>query len=127
MNELKMCGLVLCALIICIVFKNIKGEYSLLIRISVTIMVCALTLALITPLFSFIDEISKNTIVSSYLPILIKALGIALLVQITADICTDSGESSLGERIELFGKAEILVISIPLIKNLFNICEAIII
>ncbi len=125
MNELKMCGLVLCALIICIVFKNIKSEYSLFLRIAVTVLVSLVSLALFEPLFSFIDEISKNTVVYSYLPILTKVLGIALLVQVTADICKDAGESSLGERIELFGKAEILVISIPLIKNLFKLCESI--
>lgn len=127
MNELKMCGIVLCALIICIIFKNLKNEYSLLVRIAITVGISIVSLALIEPLFSFIDEISENTAVYPYLPLLIKALGIALIVQVTSDICSDCGESALGERIELFGKAEILVISIPLIKNLFKLCEAIII
>jgi stage III sporulation protein AD len=127
MNELKMCGLVLCALIVCIVFKNLKSEFSLLIRISITVGVSIISLALIEPLFSFIDEISKSTAVYVYLPTLIKTLGIALAVQITSDICKDAGEGALSERIELFGKAEILLLSIPLIKNLFKLCEAIII
>ncbi len=127
MNELKMCGLVLCALIVCIVFKNLKSEFSLLIRIAITVIVSIISLALIEPLFSFIDEISKSTAVYGYLPTLVKALGIALAVQITSDICKDAGEGALSERIELFGKAEILLLSIPLIKNLFKLCEAIII
>lgn len=127
MNELKMCGLVLCALIVCIVFKNLKSEFSLLIRITITVGVSIISLALIEPLFSFIDEISKSTAVYGYLPTLIKALGIALAVQITSDICKDAGEGALSERIELFGKAQILLLSIPLIKNLFKLCEAIII
>lgn len=127
MNELKMCGLVLCALIVCIVFKNLKSEFSLLIRITITVGVSIISLALIEPLFSFIDEISKSTAVYGYLPTLVKALGIALAVQITSDICKDAGEGALSERIELFGKAQILLLSIPLIKNLFKLCEAIII
>lgn len=126
MNELKMCGLVLCALVVCIVFKNLKNEYSLFVRIAITVVISIFSLALISPLLSFIDEISKNTVVYTYLPTLIKALCVAMVVQITADICNDAGESALGERIELFGKAEILVISIPLIKNLFKLCEALI-
>ena len=127
MNELKMCGLVLCALIVCIVFKNLKSEFSLLIRISITVGFSIISLALIEPLFYFIYEISKSTAVYGYLPTLIKALGIALAVQITSDICKDAGEGALSERIELFGKAQILLLSIPLIKNLFKLCEAIII
>ena len=33
MNEIKMCGFVLCALIICFVFKNLKSEYSYGIKV----------------------------------------------------------------------------------------------
>ena len=126
MNEIKMCGFVLCALIICVVFKNLKSEYSLLIRLVITVFVSIASFIIIEPLLSFIDEISKNTLVYNYVPTLIKALGIALTVQITSDICKDAGEISLGERIELFGKVEILLISIPLVKNIFKLCEAII-
>ena len=126
MNEIKMCGFVLCALIICVVFKNLKSEYSLLIRLVITVSVSIASFIIIEPLLSFIDEISKNTAVYNYFPTLIKALGIALTVQITSDICKDAGEISLGERIELFGKVEILLISIPLVKNIFKLCEAII-
>ena len=126
MNEIKMCGFVLCALIICVVFKNLKSEYSLLIRLVITVFVSIASFIIIEPLLSFIDEISKNTSVYNYVPTLIKALGIALTVQITSDICKDAGEISLGERIELFGKVEILLISIPLVKNIFKLCEAII-
>ena len=126
MNEIKMCGFVLCALIICVVFKNLKSEYSLLIRLVITVSVSIASFIIIEPLLSFIDEISKNTSVYNYVPTLIKALGIALTVQITSDICKDAGEISLGERIELFGKVEILLISIPLVKNIFKLCEAII-
>ena len=121
-----MCGFVLCALIICVVFKNLKSEYSLLIRLVITVSVSIASFIIIEPLLSFIDEISKNTSVYNYVPTLIKALGIALTVQITSDICKDAGEISLGERIELFGKVEILLISIPLVKNIFKLCEAII-
>ena len=126
MNEIKMCGFVLCALIICVVFKNLKSEYSLLIRLVITVSVSIASFIIIEPLLSFIDEISKNTSVYNYVPTLIKALGIALTVQITSDICKDAGEISLGERIELFGKVEILLISIPLVKNIFKLCESII-
>ena len=126
MNEIKMCGIVLCALIICVVFKNLKSEYSLVIRIVITVGVSLASFIIIEPLLTFIDEISSNTAVNNYVPTLIKALGIAFTVQITSDICRDAGESSLGERIELFGKVEILLISIPLIKNIFKLCESII-
>lgn len=123
MNEFKACGIVLCALIICVVFKNIKNEYSLFVRMIITASVFCVSLSIFYPVFAYINEISKNTSVSKYMPILFKALGIAFTVQITADICKDADEHSLAERICFFGKAEILVVSIPLIKALFQLTE----
>lgn len=121
-----MCGIILCALIVCVVFKNIKQEYSLFIRIVITVFISVISISALYPILSFLDEISKNTPVYQYIPTLIKALGIAFAVQITADVCIDAQENALAERITLFGKAEILVISLPLIKNLFKLCENII-
>lgn len=123
MNDIKMCGIILCALVVCLVFKNLHAEYSLFIRIGITCFATVATLAVFYPVLSFVDEISKNTAVYNYIPTLIKALGIAFAVQITADVCNDAQETSLANRITLFGKAEILVLSLPLIKNLFALCE----
>ncbi len=123
MNDIKMCGIILSALVVCIVFKNLRSEYTIFVRIGITCLSTIATLAIFYPVFSFIDEISKNTVVYNYLPILFKALGIAFLVQITADVCNDAQETSLANRIILFGKAEILVISLPLMKSLFVLCE----
>ena len=123
MNEIRACGIVLCALIICVVFKSIKSEYSLFVRIVVTIAIFGVSLSVFYPVLTYILEISKNTTIHPYIPILFKALGIAFSVQITADICKDSGEEALGDKISLFGKAQILVISIPIIKNLFKLTE----
>lgn len=123
MNEIKACGIVLCALVICVVFKNLKSEYSLLIRLIISISVFSVSLSIFYPVLSFIDGIAKNSTIHQYIPMLFKALGIAFVVQITADICKDAQENSLAERICLFGKAQILVISLPLIKNLFQLTE----
>ena len=126
MNELKACGLVLCALIVCIVFKNIKNEYSLFIRLLITISVFCISLSIFYPVLKYIEEISNGTEIYQYVPTLFKALGIAFAVQITADICRDAQENSLAERICFFGKAEIIVISLPLVKKLLQFCEALV-
>ena len=123
MNEIKACGIVICALIVCVVFKNLKSEYSLFVRIIITVSIFSISLGLMYPALSYIEEITSNSSLNAYLPILIKSLGIAFTVQITSDICQDAGEGALAERIIFFGKAEILVLSLPLIKALFALCE----
>jgi stage III sporulation protein AD len=105
------------------IFKNMKDEYSLFIRILITIGVSIASLAIFYPILKYIEDISVGTSINVYIPVLIKALGISLMIQITSDICKDCGEISLGHRVELFGKAEILLLSIPLIKDLFDLCD----
>ena len=123
MGELKACGIVLCALIVCIVFKNLKSDYSLLVRIVVTVSVFSVSLSLIYPVLSYIEKISSNSEIYKYMPTLMKALGVAFVVEITADICNDAQESTLADRITFLGKAEILVLSLPLLKSLFELSE----
>ena len=122
-NEIKACGIVICALVVCVIFKRIKDEYSLFIRIAVTSSIFIASMGILYPVLVYITEISKDTPIQAYVSTLVKALGIAFTVQITADICKDAGEGSLAEKITLFGKAEILVISLPLIKSLFVLTE----
>ena len=126
MSEIKACGIVLCAVVVSAVFKNIKNEYSLLIRLLITVSVFGVSLSIFYPVLKFIEDISRNTSIHQYIPVLFKSLGISFAVQITSDICKDAGESSLGERICFFGKAEILAISLPLIKNLLTLCQGLI-
>ena len=122
MNEIKMCGIIIAALIICTVFKNIRQEYSVFVRIGITCLATIVSISILYPILSFIDSISKNTPFYGYIPILLKGLGIAYLVEITSDICIDT----LAERITLFGKAEIMIVSLPLLKNLFELCKSIV-
>ena len=124
MNEIKACGIVLCALIVCVIFKRIKEEYSLLIRIVVAASVFTVSISVLYPVLTYISDISEKTPIKAYIPTLFKALGIAFSVQITADICKDAGEGSLAEKITLFGRAEILIISLPLVKSLFTLAES---
>ena len=123
MGELKACGIILCALIVCVVFKNLKSEYSLLIRIIVTVSVFSVSLSIIYPVLSYIEKISTSSEIYKYVPTLMKALGVAFIVEITADICNDAQENTLAERIIFLGKTEILVISLPLLKSLFELSE----
>lgn len=123
MNEIKACGIILCSLVVCIVFKNLKSEYSLFVRILVTTGIFASSLSMIYPVLNYIEEISKPTAINKYIPILFKALGIAFAIQITSDICIDAQENSLAERICFFGKVEILLVSLPLVKEILTLCE----
>lgn len=123
MSEFKLCGIVLCGVVLCSVFKSIRNEYSIFVRICITVLVTIISLALFLPVLSYIDEITKNTEIHNYVPTLIKILGIAIISEFTADICIDANENGIANKVSLFAKAEILVLTLPLIKSLFDMCQ----
>ena len=125
MEIIKVCGITVCILCICMIFKHIKEEYSLFLRILVTVGISIFSIAIFYPILKYIEEISYGSSVNTYIPILIKALGIAMMIQITSDICKDCGEGAIAQRVEMVGKAEILILSLPLIKDIFSLCQSI--
>ena len=70
-----------------------------------------------------IREISQKSSFREEIEIMIKALGIAATAQVTADICRTAGENALAGQVELIGKTEILLLSLPLATRLFAVLQ----
>ncbi len=74
----------------------------------------------------FYDMCDSNQY-GDYFKVMLKGLGVAYLSCIGSDMCRDCGEAGLAGRIELASKIEILLIAFPLIKNLIELSENILI
>ena len=126
MNDIRLCGIVICCVVIVSIFKGIKTEYTLFLRIIITILISAFSFVLFIPILEYMNEITKGTQFHAYLPTLIKILGIAIITELTSDICIDAGENSIASKVSLFAKSEILLLTLPLIKELLGICQELI-
>ena len=80
-------------------------------------------------LYSVIDDISEIVSfangVSSFsgseiFSLLLKATGLAYIVDFAADLCRDAGETGNAKRLENAGKIAILALSLPVITGLFD-------
>ena len=116
MDLIKLFGIAICAVIFIIIIKQIKPDFAPMITISVSIILLSAAVILIQPIINFINTTSYG----EYMPILLKALGIGLTAQTVADICRDSGENAIASKVELVGKLEILLISLPLIESIIK-------
>ena len=120
MDVLKLCGIgVLCALV-AVIMKQIKGEYSALVRLCGTVIIFGSLALAASDIFSGVGGLLLEDGLSDYAKIMAKALGLALLSRICADICRDIGEGAVGNGIELGGKLAILSLCIPLIGELMG-------
>ena len=53
--------------------------------------------------------------------LVLKALGICYIVQIAKDVCADSGQTALSDRIDFIGKVTVVAMSLPLLTQIIGI------
>ena len=67
-------------------------------------------------------EIAQATQIDSDLfASVLKIIGVGYLTEFAANVCTDAGSKSVGDKILLGGKVTILVLALPVVKALINI------
>jgi len=117
---LKIIGVGLLVVILSVIFKELKQEYSVTIMIAGGIIITLWGLARVYPVVDYIRELTDSGNISEYFSIILKVLGISFLVQTGADICRDFGETSIASKIEFAGKAVILVVVLPVLKSVIG-------
>ena len=123
MTVLKLCMVALLVLASSTVIKQWKSDFSPLVRLGTTVLFGTLLITSAQPLFSLINTLAGESGTLKYVETILKGLGIVILTQISADICRDSGESTLAGHIETVGKLELLLLCIPLIGEILATAE----
>ncbi len=121
MTMLKYCGAAICALVCVLILKSHKGEMAMLVSLCASVVLVSAAATIVIPVFDFLSETMTNSGFGKYFSILLKAMGITLGVQFTAELCRDSGEGGIASKVELVGKAEVLVLCLPLIRELVTL------
>lgn len=110
-----------------IVLHQYKPEYSmLLIATSGCILLVMLINSFLPAVYEIGSIITKAGVRQEYFTILLKALGICYITQFAGDLCRDSGQTSLAGKIDLAGKVAIVILALPVIKNIIEIITEII-
>ena len=104
-------------------FKKRHEHISVLIVVAATLMISAFMLSSLMSAFDDVAALfSMSGLNASYLKMLLKCLGISLLASLAGDICEDAGYQSLASQIILAGKMCILLLCLPLYKDVLEIC-----
>lgn len=121
MELIKVVVLGLVLSIITVLMKSIKPEYSLICVIVGSIILVMYILSGVQSIFDYFSEIVNKTGIDNVMfKTLLKIIGVGYLVEFSAGVCIDSGNSSIADKIVLAGKVLIFSLSIPIISNLFN-------
>ena len=123
----KAAALALIAGVLSLTLKNQDKEYGLRLSIAACLMVTAITVTYLKPVYAFLKELETlGDLRGDMLAILIKALGVGLASEIASMICTDAGNASLTKAIQLLGGAVILYLSVPMFSALMDLIQKIV-
>lgn len=122
MEVVKIVGIGLVTCMCVIIVKPIKPEVAIIVGICGGILVLSQTINyifdIVTTFTSIVEKTGLNT---NLLKIVLKIVGIGYLCEFSANLCADTGNTSIGEKIIFAGKILILFISLPIVTNIIDI------
>lgn len=122
MEIIKIIGVGLIAVIIAVIVKQYKPEFTMYVSIIAGAIIIFLSLNKITSIIKLLTNLSQKTgINAEYISILLKITGIAILTEFAVSVCKDSGETAIASKIDFGGKVIIVSMSIPIISALLEI------
>lgn len=122
MDITTLTGLILIAGVISVLLKRYAPEYSMLINVAVGAAALAAIFSRLLPaVYRIRDLLYTAKVPKEYGTILLKCLGICFIAQFASDACRDAGETSLASKVELAGKAAIVLTSLPLFESVARI------
>lgn len=122
MEIFKIIGLGILICVVIIIVKQIKPEFAVLVLIAGSIIMLCYLFNYFTNILGVFDKIiSKTGINAELFSIILKIVGIGYLIEFAANICSDSGNPAIADKIVLGGKLIILTVSMPIITNLLDI------
>ena len=102
------------------VIKIVRGEMMFAVRIAGILLVFGMLTISAETLLRDVSAAFDTGNFSEYVELILKALGVAVLTHVASSICRDCGESGLAGAVEFAGKAEILLLSLPMIERLLK-------
>lgn len=115
----------LIAVIFAALLKKNNRELAVLLSLAACALIAAALLTLAEPLVDFLARLRNLAgLDTEVMAPLLKTVGIGLLTQICASICSDAGESSIAGLIEVCGGLLALYVSLPLLEAVMDMVES---
>jgi stage III sporulation protein AD len=124
----RVIGIALVALVFGIFFKQYNKTVALLLVLVSSLLVFWQSFSAVAEITAALKSITSGiSEASSYIKIMFKVLGIALIAQLAADMCRDCGESALAGQTETAAKIAIIVVVLPLIQAVLKIVSGLVV
>ena len=121
MDIIKIIGIGLISLIIIIIIRQYKPEFTLYVSLLAGALILLFLMDKMGGIIDLLTTLSNKTVINNeFLVLLIKITGIAFLTEFAVSICKDAGESAIANKIDMGGKVIIVSMPIRIISRLLE-------
>ena len=115
----KICGIALITLILTIILNRLGSSIALFLPHICSVFILGSAITALLPIISFIKELAgRSEIKNDAIKTLLSACFIAILARIISDLCKENGKEGLKNSVEFCANAEIILLSLPILKEL---------
>jgi len=123
MNPFTVCIFALAALCMIMTVKKHNPQLSAIAAAVSGVLIFIYVLEGLAPFIGFIKSSAEESGMWGYFSVMLKALAISFACRMSAEICRSCGENTLAAGVETAGKIGIVIISLPLVRQLLDIAK----
>jgi stage III sporulation protein AD len=98
-----------------VLLRRERPEMALILALGFGVIVFLMVLNKLGAIITVFEDVTRRAQVDElYLTTLLKILGIAYIAEFGAQVCRDSGEGTVANKIELAGKVLIMILALPI-------------
>ena len=124
METWKICGLALVAVVAFSVVRQMGRDFEIPMKLAAAVVFLGLIVGLARPVVAYVRHMMGEGPIGQYADLLLGALGIAVVTGLCADVCRECRETAVASYVELAGRLEILVLCLPLIREILATVSA---
>ena len=122
MQIFQLVGIAIITAVAALLLKGTKPELAFAVTIAGGIILLLFAFKIFKGSLTIFQKITDITgIESSIVKILLKMVGIGYLVEFSAGILNDFGQSNLGDKLVFCGKIIVLVLAVPILESVLNL------
>lgn len=104
--------------------KKTSRELALLLSIAACVLISLILLQLARPVVDFFSKLRELAgLDKTLMTPMLKTVGIGLLTQLCATVCSDAGENAVANLIELCGGILALYVALPLLEAVIDLVQ----
>lgn len=122
MEIFKIIGIGIITVFAYIIIKQFKPEFAIMVGLTGSIILLfSISDTVISIINNFTSLVNKTGVSPELFSLILKIIGIGYLTEFAANLCVDSGCTSIADKILLAGKVLIMIVALPIISSLIDV------